>query len=145
MRNHRRPLVQRAWAFHEKYKGGKSMILLISHPLALEKQKREWNGFGIVPGELKLASVQFCRKATRLCRAFQSCEHLPPKAVSQTRLVLDRAARYSDLLDATQPMDPTIISDVMKRGVSKPMDRLIIFSGEVGRHLRQMNYNIAVC
>jgi hypothetical protein len=62
---------RRAWTFQENYGGGVRMRLLIRHDPSLERQKPRHRGFGNIPGELCVLSVDFSREATRLCLAFR--------------------------------------------------------------------------
>jgi len=134
----------RAWTFQENYRAGngtKRMTLLIPHPKELEGTKREYQrDFGNIAGELQVSSVLFSMQATRLCLAVRHDMETgsPLETESHSALygegrvaemidhVLQTAGRYTILLNPSDPMTPTIISDIEKRGVQDVWDRLAI-------------------
>ncbi|KAI0481810.1 hypothetical protein F4859DRAFT_529562 [Xylaria cf. heliscus] len=117
---------QRAWTFQENYKGGEKMVLHIRHPENLERLKIRYGIFGDVPGELCVNSRHFSHHATMLCRAYQGTRHPMRKEREMTESILSKAGRYKLLLDESQTMSPTIITNVEERDVSKVWDRLAI-------------------
>ncbi|KAI0384481.1 hypothetical protein F5Y04DRAFT_248425 [Hypomontagnella monticulosa] len=117
---------QRAWTFQENYKGGMNMKLLISHPDALETEKRDCGIFGNIPGEICVKSVELFEKATQFCLAFKDRKQIGPRREEMIEQILAKAGRYRELLDKSRPMDPAIITDTEKRDVKEPWDRLSI-------------------
>ncbi|RYP25253.1 hypothetical protein DL765_000134 [Monosporascus sp. GIB2] len=136
---------RRAWTFQENYKGGEAMTLLISHQPSWESQKRRYRIFGRIPGELRISSVQFSDRATRLCQAFRSAGFQTPEEKRAIRDIRTRAGRYAVLLKKSESMAPAIIADVARRGVSNPWDRLAIVANccsyPVRLHLQELREN----
>lgn len=124
----------RAWIYQENYRGGIDMQLLIPHHIRPEDDPNGYlSSFGDVPGEIILASTIFHKAATTFCLDFNPPSHLH----AAKTLVLERAARFSVLLErlnpdglrlATRSMSPSIIADLQKRKLSKPWDRLAIIA-----------------
>ncbi|KAH0598276.1 hypothetical protein MHUMG1_03573 [Metarhizium humberi] len=114
----------RAWTFQENYRAMERMTLLIRHGPQLEKLKRRCGGFGTIPGELCVSSVDFSMQATILCRAARSSGVLLPGDGGRIDEVLRAAGRYTVLLSKSSVMTPRVIADIEARGLSKPWDRL---------------------
>ncbi|KAK5625692.1 hypothetical protein RRF57_001408 [Xylaria bambusicola] len=117
---------QRAWTFQENYKGGARMTLLIRHPPSCERDKRKYRIFGSITGELCINSADFSKEVTRVCLNVPSTIRLVENVEEKIESILSAAGRYTELLDESQTMSPTIIADVEKRGVAKVWDRLPI-------------------
>lgn len=111
----------------------RKMELLIPHPPYLEAQKRRcFVGFGSIPRELIVNSVDFHEAATKLCSNFR------PKTQSQEKAkqyVLKKAGRCSLSLQdvdwnvkktARQLITPTIIADVAERELTSIWDGIPI-------------------
>ncbi|KAI1330310.1 hypothetical protein F5Y16DRAFT_408762 [Xylariaceae sp. FL0255] len=117
---------QRAWIFQESYKGGNAMTLLISHPRFLEDQKRDYETFGDISGELCVNSQRFSIQTTKFCLAFRSTFNQTRQNKDMVDSILNKAGRYTMLLEESRTMTPQIISDVEGRGVKQVWDRLAI-------------------
>ena len=119
---------RRAWIFQESYRAGSAMSLLISHPRSLEKQKRSYDIelFQDIYGELCINAVKFSYEATRICLAVKRTQPVTTEESDAVNHVFSTAARYSVLLENHQSMTPVIVSDVEKREVKFPWDRLAI-------------------
>jgi Heterokaryon incompatibility protein (HET) len=114
----------RAWTFQENYRAGEKMTLLVHHADALERRKQRYGLFGDVPGELCISSVNFSSESTRLCLAFpRSRTRKESEAIEH---ILSTAGKYTNLLARSDPMFPTIVSDIKKRGLTDSWDRLAI-------------------
>lgn len=115
----------RAWTFQENYRGGREMSLLIRHDESLEQQKLDYQIFGDIPGELCIQSIEFSKQATRLCLALGR-EKLSPDDECRIDDVRRAAGRYKELLPESSAMTPTVVTDIEKRELLKPWDRLAI-------------------
>lgn len=124
----------RAWTYQENYRANTYMKLLIPHCIS----SKDYHGgyvrlFEDVPGEIVLNSTEFHKAATAFCLAFDP----PNNLVNARKLVLERAGKSTLLLQDSYPfgdnlarrsMSPSIIADIEKRQLSKPMDRLPIIA-----------------
>ncbi|KAJ3577767.1 hypothetical protein NPX13_g2803 [Xylaria arbuscula] len=124
----------RAWTYQENYRGGTNMHLLIPHKMPPGSYPGEYvEIFGGVPGEVTLNSAIFHEAATAFCLAFD-----PPTELKKVKeLVCERAGRYTLLLQkpgfhslarASRSMSPLVISDIEKRHLKLPSDRLPIIA-----------------
>ena len=146
---------RRGWVFQENYRGGTKMELLIRYSKNLENLKRDYRQntspygtpiFGDVDGELCISSVNFFEQVTRLClvclRRIDQChssstsnsEWASRKGVLNG--ILDRAGRYDLILGPSKPMTPRIVSDIDKKHIRKPWDRLAIVANCCGYAVR---------
>lgn len=127
---------QRAWTYQENYKGGEDMILLISHPPSWDQQKRDYEIFDDVPGELCIKSISFSHHVTTFCQTFRHA--IPPTLGQDEQIqnILSKAGRFKVLLDESEPMTPAIVADVATRGITDPWDRLPIVANCCGYPIR---------
>ncbi|KAI3326493.1 hypothetical protein HD806DRAFT_409604 [Xylariaceae sp. AK1471] len=113
----------RAWIFQENYVAWRKMTLLIRHSPDLETRKREHSALlGVIPGELCIKSDNFHHQVTRLCLALRMHE---VKGIDQ---VLNTTGEYRLLLQSSDSMTAQVISDVEKRDIDRPSDRLPIIA-----------------
>ena len=148
---------RRGWIFQENFRGGTKMKLLISCHKDLESLKRDYGQntspcgtpiFGDVPveGELCISSVNFFEQTTRLCLACRGhIDQCHSSSTSDSKLALrkdvlsgirDRAGKYDLILGSSKPMTPRIVSDIDKKDISKPWDRLAIVANCCGYAIR---------
>lgn len=121
----------RAWIYQENYRGGEKMLLLMPHDSTLERSKAKYGElFGDLEGELIIDSIPFCKAVTEVCSTFitWSTSHEPQKLEEAAHRILSRAGRYSVLLEERSSMSPTVIADIVKRGVTNHSDRLAIIA-----------------
>lgn len=124
---------RRAWTFQENYRAGMKMTLLFHHVPGLEKAKRSLRTgnkptFGVVPRELSVQSVEFSKRATRLCLAFRGHHFVTSEDEEKIKYILNTAGRYKLLLSASSSMSGNIVSDVLNREVSVRWDCLSIIA-----------------
>lgn len=116
----------RGWTFQENYLAGEEMTLLIRHAPNLEERKQKLGIFDDIPGELCINTVRFSYEATRSCLALQ---HIQPQMARTTEAishVLSTTGKYTVLLRRSDSMSPTIITDIERRNLFDPWDRLAI-------------------
>jgi hypothetical protein len=142
---------RRGWIFQENFRGGTKLKLLISHSKDLENLKQDYGQntspcgtpiFGDMDGELCISSVNFFEQATRLCLACQGrINQCHSSSTSNSKLalrkdilkgILDRAGRYDLILGPSKPMTPRIVSDIDKKDIWEPWDRLAIVANCCG-------------
>jgi hypothetical protein len=126
----------RAWTFQEDYQAGMEMELLFSHANHLEMMKVRWSELlGDLKGELCVSSVDFRTEATRFCLAYKAEQRHKYGNVGICDLVLQRAGKYTVLLEnrspgahdtVCSPMSPRIFADLDSRGREKEFDILAI-------------------
>ncbi|KAH8819812.1 heterokaryon incompatibility protein-domain-containing protein [Xylogone sp. PMI_703] len=126
----------RAWTFHEDYKAGVKMTLLISHDPALERLKLKRKSiFGDIFGELCVNSADFRTEVTRFCQAYQRTFKSDQENTQICKDIVEIAGKYAIRLREKdeygddvirKPMTPTILADIGARGITKPLDRLAI-------------------
>ncbi|KAI3317944.1 heterokaryon incompatibility protein-domain-containing protein [Xylariaceae sp. AK1471] len=124
----------RAWIYQENYRGGQRMNLLMPHRITSKKHySRYAELFRDIPGEICFSSTKFLKTATAFCIAFEP--HASQKKAKE--LVLERARRFTVLLEepsffdrklATRSMSSFIITDIEKRQLTNPLDRLPIIA-----------------
>ncbi|KAF5681222.1 hypothetical protein FHETE_11 [Fusarium heterosporum] len=117
----------RAWTFQESYRGKRTMTLLIRHPDRLEKCKHFFQCFSDVPNEICIGFEQFCKTSTEFCR-WAAQEIQGDDMLHHTKEILQVVGKYTVLLDRSMPMTPTIITDIQKRGLTNPWDKLAIIA-----------------
>ncbi|KAI6090051.1 hypothetical protein F4821DRAFT_229462 [Hypoxylon rubiginosum] len=137
----------RAWTFQEDYRASTRMTLLIPHHRNLEVNKQTTVDdagrflLGNVEGEVCIDSREFKRRATEFCLAYRK----NPEARDVCDKILKTAAQYNILLREGSPssiksisrsMSPTIISDILSRGITLESDRLAIMANCCGYGIR---------
>ncbi|XXG93990.1 hypothetical protein Hte_000241 [Hypoxylon texense] len=138
----------RAWTFQEDYRASFRMTLLIPHHRSLEVSKQiaadEAGQFllGDVEGEVCIESMEFRKRATEFCLSYRKKK---PEARDVCDRILRTAAKYnillregpsSSLYSISRSMSPTIISDVLYRGITLESDRLAIMANCCGYGIR---------
>ncbi|KAI1759346.1 hypothetical protein GGR53DRAFT_150800 [Hypoxylon sp. FL1150] len=137
----------RAWTFQEDYRASTRMTLLIPHHRKLELNKRTTVDdagrflLGNVEGEVCIDSMEFKKRATEFCLSYRK----NPEAREVCDKILRTAAKYNVLLREDIPssirsisrsMSPTIISDILSRGITLESDRLAIMANCCGYGIR---------
>ncbi|KAI1330211.1 heterokaryon incompatibility protein-domain-containing protein [Xylariaceae sp. FL0255] len=126
----------RAWTYQENYRAATKMKLLIPHCISSEEFPDDYRNNYIeiskdLPGDILLYSTRFYEVATAFCLAFQP---LDKDLVKAKELVLERAGKYTLLLHepgrdlARRSMSPSIVTDIKKRELSTPFERLPIIA-----------------
>ncbi|KAI2619382.1 hypothetical protein GGS26DRAFT_330424 [Hypomontagnella submonticulosa] len=130
----------RAWTFQEDHKASTRMMLLIPHTRDLEKRKQAIEGLngepllGDVEGEICIKSMNFRRKATEFCLSYRKraedkdiCDKIL-KAAAQYNILLGNECLLSGVRSVSRSMSPTILSDILSRGIKEESDRLAIMA-----------------
>ncbi|KAF4470692.1 Heterokaryon incompatibility [Fusarium albosuccineum] len=118
----------RSWTFQENYRALKNMTLLMPclHEVSLQPKHREV--FGAIDGELCIKASDLLTQATEMCKAYSRHSPLSEDKRSMIAHILSTMGKYTVRLSADEPMYPTIISDVTRRGITAPWDRLDILA-----------------
>ncbi|KAI0175633.1 hypothetical protein GGR52DRAFT_589431 [Hypoxylon sp. FL1284] len=138
----------RAWTFQEDYRASARMTLLIPHHRSLEVRKQttvDETGrpiLGSVGGEVCIKSMEFKARATELCLLYRK----KPEAREVCDKILKAAAKYNILLkdehspsslsSISRSMSPSIISDVISRGITLDSDHLAVIANCCGYSTR---------
>ncbi|KAI1779479.1 hypothetical protein F4818DRAFT_141714 [Hypoxylon cercidicola] len=138
----------RAWTFQEDYRASTRMTLLIPHHRSLEASKQtalDDSGrllLGSVEGEICIKSADFKRRATEFCLLYRK----RPEARAICDKILKAAAKYNVLLreerspsnprSISRSMSPTIVSDIISRGITLESDRLAVIANCCGYSIR---------
>lgn len=97
------------------------MLLLMPHDSAWERSKAEYGDlFGSLKGELIINSIQFCQATTEVCStvSYWSTSDELQQLEEVAHRILSKSGRYSVRLEGRSSMSPTVIADIVKRGVS---------------------------
>ncbi|KAI1409746.1 hypothetical protein F5Y13DRAFT_169379 [Hypoxylon sp. FL1857] len=134
----------RAWTFQEDYRASTRMILLIPHHRSLERHKLAATDyverllFGDVEGEICINSTDFKKRATEFCLSYRKrsenrdiCDRILKTAAKYNVLLRDERASPG-LGSISRSMSPTILSDIVSRGISQESDRLAIMANCCG-------------
>ncbi|RSL86220.1 hypothetical protein CDV31_016428 [Fusarium ambrosium] len=118
----------RAWTFQENYRGLRTMTLLIPYTQEVSLQARHQQSFERIEGDLCVRSWTLLTEATKLCQAYRDLNPLHEGEKKTIDGILSAMGKYAGRLRKDEPMYPTIISDIAKRGTEFPWDRLDIIA-----------------
>ncbi|KAI1098019.1 hypothetical protein F4804DRAFT_325892 [Jackrogersella minutella] len=137
----------RAWPFQEDYRASIRMMFLIPHRRDLERRKqvalddRDEPLLGDVEGEVCINSADFKTLATEFCLSYRKrskgndiCDKILRTATKYNVLLKEECA--TPYYSASRSMSPTILKDIISRGIGKESDRLAIMANCCGYSTR---------
>lgn len=128
---------KRAWVFQEEYIAGINMDLLF--PVNVVRQGR--SDYEQIPGEFCVSATTFRQEATLFLLAYRQCPSRTHRASCKQMLKI--IGKYKILLQhqptGSMPMSATIDSEIQRRRVKIPWDRLAVTANACDYGVR-LNY-----